>query len=34
LGTFGPACMGPRDTRFMAERYVHQNWPPPWMGSP
>jgi len=32
LGTFGPACMGERDTRFMAESYVHQDWPPPWMG--
>lgn len=31
LGTFGPACMGPRDTRFMAEAYVHRDWPPAWL---
>jgi prepilin-type N-terminal cleavage/methylation domain-containing protein len=30
LGSFGPNCMGPRDTRFMASAYVHTRWPPPW----
>lgn len=31
LGNFGAGCMGPRDTRFMAEAYVHRRWPPPWL---
>jgi len=32
LGNFGAGSMGPNDTRFIAERYVHQDWPPSWMG--
>jgi prepilin-type N-terminal cleavage/methylation domain-containing protein/prepilin-type processing-associated H-X9-DG protein len=29
--TFGPECMGPRDTRFMAEGYAFNGWPPRWL---
>ena len=27
---FGPACMGPKDSRFMGAAYVYKDWPPPW----
>ena len=27
---FGPACMGPKDSRFMGAGYIYRNWPPPW----
>jgi prepilin-type N-terminal cleavage/methylation domain-containing protein len=30
--SFGSGCMGPRDSRWMGERYVYKNWPPPWLG--
>lgn len=28
---FGAGCMGPRDARWMGERYIYKNWPPKWL---
>ena len=29
--TFGPNCMGPNDSKFMASGYLYQGWPPAWL---